>query len=850
MIGLVIVSHSRRLAEGVVELAAQMGGDAVRIGVAAGLDQPGSPLGTDAVLVTRAIEQVWAADGVLVLMDLGSAVLSAELALELLPEERRHKVLLTEAPLVEGAVAAAVAARLGEPLARVAAEARGGLAGKQAHLGTPESHGPTASTAAGAFGPAASPSTDVPLTLRLAVSNPLGLHARPAARFVRTAAEFDAELAVSDVTARRGPVSARSLNGMATLGARVGDELLVEASGPQAAEALAAVSRLAQEWFGDPPEAAPVSGRSRMTPTTAGVVEDAVSPPAPGSVLHGLPVSPGLVFGPARRLQAAPIKLPDGPSQQPEGDWAALQRALAAVAEDLEQAQSAAAGRAGDYEAEIFDAQALFLSDEALLEPARDKVFRQRLNPARAWVDAVSEALAAWEALDDPYQRARAADLRAVGEQVLRRLLDQPARVAPAAEGIVVATDLTPAQTVGLDHALVQAIACAAGGPNSHSAILARSLGIPAVVGLGPSLLGVAEGVLLALDGEAGTVTVKPSPAALRAAEERRTRRERQEVEARRLARQPAATRDGVIVHVAANVAAAADAAGAVAAGADGVGLLRTEFLFLEADHMPGEDEQERAYRTAAEALDGRPLTIRTLDIGADKQLPYLPQPDEQNPFLGLRGIRLSLRHPEFLSAQLRAALRIAADHPVRIMFPMVSTVDELRRAREVLDEARASLTAAGSTVPVHLEVGIMVEVPATALLIESFVPHVDFFSVGTNDLAQYVMAAERGNAEVAALADPLHPAVLRLIERTARAAAEGGRWAAMCGEVAGHPLATPLLLGLGIAELSMAPSAIAAVKQAVRATGLGQAKELAAEAMASESAADVRMLCAAASQA
>ena len=232
----------------------------------------------------------------------------------------------------------------------------------------------------------------------------------------------------------------------------------------------------------------------------------------------------------------------------------------------------------------------------------------------------------------------------------------------------------------------MRGIACASGGPTSHGAILARSLGIPAVVGLGAGLLRVAEGTPLALDGEAGTVTVDPPADLVRAAEDRQAGRAREEAEARERARQPAATRDGVAVHVAANVAAPADVAAALAAGADGVGLLRTEFLFLEADHLPGEDEQERAYRAAAEELDGRPLTLRTLDVGADKQLPYLPLAPEQNPFLGVRGIRLGLRHPELLLTQLRAALRVAADHPVRIMFPMVATVDELLRARALLD--------------------------------------------------------------------------------------------------------------------------------------------------------------------
>ena len=449
-----------------------------------------------------------------------------------------------------------------------------------------------------------------------------------------------------------------------------------------------------------------------------------------------------------------------------------------------------------------------------------------------------------WDALDDPYQRARATDLRSVGDQVLRHLVGMPLPIAPDGEGIVVAPDLTPSETAALDRSAVRGIACAFGGPTAHSAILARSLGIPAVVGLGPGLLEVPEGTRLAIDGEAGTVTVDPPPAAVRAAHDRQAGRARENAVARKQAHQPAVTLDGVAVHVAANIAGPQDVTAAVAAGADGVGLLRTEFLFLEADRLPTEGEQERAYRAVAEALAGRPLTIRTLDAGADKPLPCLPLPQERNPYLGVRGVRLHLAHPDLLLGQLRAVLRVAADHTVRIMFPMVATVDEILRARELLDAARASLAASGIAAPERLEVGIMVEVPSAALTAEAFVPHVGFFSLGTNDLAQYTLAAERGNAAVAALADPLHPAVLRLIEHTARAAADGGKEVAICGEVAGDPVAIPLLLGLGVGELSMTAARIPAAKQAVRATDSGAARRLADSALAAGSAAEVRRLC------
>ncbi|MCX6374378.1 MAG: phosphoenolpyruvate--protein phosphotransferase [Actinobacteria bacterium] len=843
MVGLVLVCHSARLAESVAELAAQVAGKGLRIGVAGGLDLPGSPLGTDAVRVARAIGEVWSEDGVLVLMDLGSAVLSAEMALDLLPEEWCDRILLTEAPLVEGAVAAAVAAGLGDSLQKVAEEARGALAAKAAHLGSQaaSTQAPAAYTATGA-------------TLQIVMENTLGLHMRPAALLVRTAAGFDAEVAVANLTAGRAPVSARSLNAVATLGVRRGDEILLRASGPQADEALAAVRLLADDNWGDPREgvaqAVAAARPGRPLPADDGAVH--VPALVSGTVLQGLPASPGIAVGGARCLRAARVAMPDSPSQDRKADGAALERAVAAAAEDIRGLRESVAARAGSREAAIFDAHLLFLEDEALLGPAREGVKGEGKSAARAWADAVEAAATSWDALDDPYLRARAADLRSVGDQVLRRLLDPAggtdpsgASPAPGAPGIVVAPDLSPTEAAGLDPAHVLGVACAFGGPTSHGAILARSLGIPAVVGAGRALLGVAEGTVLALDGEAGTVTVDPPAATVRALEARRAERAHEVAEAQSKAHDPAVTRDGTLVHVEANVAGPQDIGPAVAAGADGVGLLRTEFLFLTADHLPTEDEQERAYRAVAEALGGRPLTLRTLDVGADKPLPYLPLEREPNPNLGLRGIRLGLSHPEVLTAQLCAALRVAADQPLRVMFPMVATADEVRRARLFLDEARATLIAAGVRVPERIEVGIMVEVPAAALLVQAFVPLVDFFSLGTNDLAQCVLAADRGNAAVAALADALHPAVLRLIDTVARAAEEGGRSVAVCGEMAGDLLAIPLLLGLGITELSMAAARIPLAKQAVRATDRGAARRLAARALDAESAADVRRLAA-----
>src|SRR5256885_624630 len=681
-----------------------MAGPEVKLELAGGLAEEGA-LGTDAVRVMEAIGRADSGDGVLVLMDLGSAVLSAETALDFLTPEQRESVLLCEAPLVEGAVAAAVAARLGEPLAEVAKEARGGLQGKVAQLGAGE---PAAPGPAGTSAP-----LEEGLTLRLDIRNPLGLHARPAARFVQTAAGFDANVQVMNLTSGRGPASGRSLNGLATLGIRQGHEILVSAHGPQAAAALDALAALAKRDFDE--QAATATPPTPVAPPAA--------PPDAGQALTGLPGGPGIMSGPARHFRPLDPEIPTGSSGDPEAEWEALTRALDQVRIEIGTARESVAARAGDYSAAIFDAHLLFLDDEALLGPARHAIFDDGKNAAEAWHEAAEAVADDYRALDDEYLQVRAEDLTGVARQVVAALTGVAATGTLSAPGIVVAADLTPADTASLNRDLALGIATAAGSPTSHSAILARSLGTPAAVGLGEGLLSVPEGAELLLDGDAGTVHVDPD-AELAAEYKRRSAERKQAAQsARAAAAEPAVTLDGRRIEVVANIGSPDDVPAAIENGAEGVGLLRTEFLFLERDSMPSEDEQVAAYRNVANALGGRPLILRTLDVGADKPLPYLPVRPEANPFLGVRGIRLALEQPELLETQLRAVLRTAAEYPLKVMFPMVATLDEYRQAKAVLADARVALERAGAPTPEELEVGVMVEVPAAALAAEQFAP-------------------------------------------------------------------------------------------------------------------------------
>jgi phosphocarrier protein FPr len=798
----------------------------VRIVPAGGLEPPEEALGTDAARIADAIEQAWSDKGVLVLMDLGSALLSAELALDLLPEGHRRFVLLSPAPLVEGAVAAAVAAQLGDPLEKVAADASGGLAGKVSQLGGSDPEPEVAAPAREGEGWEET---------TIAVDLPHGLHARPAAALVRASAQFDAEVIAANASTGRGPVSARSLNAIATLQVGPGQSLRVMARGPQARPALRAVEELARQRFGEPAASHEDAAAKGNQPPAA------ASLPGRAGVLAGLPASPGTVFGPIVHLGRPELVIPDRPSGDPAAELEELERALAQSRRELEELGAATERRAGAYEASIIGAELLFLEDPELVVRARQEIEKGKVGAARAWADAASEARRSWEQMSDPGMRERAADLDGVSRKVLAHLIGAPEAV-PVGSGILVAEELTPTDTAGLDPAEVTGIATAGGGPTSHSAILARSLGIPAAVGLGPALLAIPAGTGALLDGDQGTLLPEPPPALVEAATARQALSERAASAARERAHTPALTKDGVLVEVVANIGSVADARAASEAGADGVGLLRTEFLFQARESMPDEATQIGAYEEIAAALGGRPVTIRTLDVGADKPLRYLDHDQEENPALGLRGLRLGLARPELLSVQLRAILQVAARHPVRVMFPMVASCEEVESVLALLAELPHPPGEAG--VPA-MEVGIMVEVPAAAVAAAKLAPMVDFMSLGTNDLSQYTMAADRVNPKVAALADPLQPAVLRLIQLTAAAGEAAGIQVAICGELAGEPAATGLLVGLGVRELSAAPVRLAAVKEAVRQVDAGKGRQLAERALGLPNAKAVRQLLA-----
>jgi len=782
----------------------------LRIEVAAGLDE--TAFGTDAVSIMEAIERADGPDGVVVLMDLGSAVLSAELALDLLRDPAtRERVTLSSAPIVEGLIVAAVAAAGGASRAEVAAEARDALMGKSAHLATPTDEADDTSA------PATEEVTGV-----FAVDLPHGLHARPAARLVSEVRGLDASVHLRNLTTGAGPVAAGSLSRVATLAALPGHEVEVRASGPQAQEAVEHVLALA---------------RRRFDETTVEVGESTTPSPVPADAPRGgpLPASPGIAIGPVRRL-AAPARATEHRSPgEPAEEWRRIVEAVATARREIERVRLTTAREIGGDQASIFDAHLALLSDAEMLASVRARI-SAGAAAEDAWQGCLVEVEQEWARLPDPYLRERAADVHAVAAQVSRALSGAVGRQM-SGQGVLVADDLTPAETADLDLALVTGVVLAAGSPTSHAAILARARDIPVVVAAGADVLTLPEGCVVILDGGTGELHVDPGPSVL--AEYERRALEGTERRARQLAlaEEPATSRDGTHFSVAANIGSVADADAALRAGADGAGLVRTEFLFLDRNSAPDIDEQQHEYAAIARALGGRSITLRTLDVGGDKPLPYLPMPAEANPFLGRRGIRLSLDHRDLLRDQMTAICETARQFPTRVMVPMVSTAAELIEARQVLLEA-----AGPGGLPDGLQVGTMIEVPAAALKIESFLPYVDFVSIGTNDLTQYTLAAERGNSAVAGLSDPLDPGVLRLVDHVCRAAS-GRIDVAVCGEAASDELAIPVLAGLGVRELSVSPPAVPRVKAAIRELDLRQCADLASEALDAADAAGVRKL-------
>ena len=545
---------------------------------------------------------------------------------------------------------------------------------------------------------------------------------------------------------------------------------------------------------------------------------------------QGKGVSEGLAMA---QIHLFTPKLPEisrQPAADAEAEVAKLEATLAAAEEELRGLYETAKEKMGEQEAEIFDAHLTILGDEySVREPIIQRIREQKQNAAAAITDQFDELAQMFRSLGDELMAERAADAEDLKQQLLRICLGcgrQDLSVLPG-DVIVLAEELTPSDTVRMDTAHVKGIATRLGGATAHSAIIARTLGIPAAAGIDGWQTEALNGHMAILDGADGTLTVDPTDEETACYQSRKAQAdcEAQALEAFRTC--PSQTKDGAALEICANIGTPQEAQQAREYGADGVGLFRSEFLFMDRDALPTEDEQFEAYRMAAQTMAGKPLIIRTLDVGGDKKLPTLELPHEDNPFLGFRAIRMTLSHPEIFRPQLRAILRAAAYGDVRVMFPMIGSMDQLREAKALLREQEQTLQAEGvPTGPV--KVGMMVEIPAAAVLAEEFAKEVDFFSIGTNDLTQYTLAVERGNAAVAHLYAPEHPAVLRLIAMTAQAAAERHIPCGMCGEAAGDTKLAPAFVGMGVNELSMSPRRVPAVRKLLSGLTMDECRQAA----------------------
>jgi multiphosphoryl transfer protein len=652
-------------------------------------------------------------------------------------------------------------------------------------------------------------------TLRRTLTVPFehGLHARPAALVVNALKGLAVEVAFS---AHGRRANGRSVVALMSLGVHAGDSVEVVAEGVDAAAALLALEALL------PPTRKGASGE--RVPTAAAS--------HPGTV-RGVIAARGFAVGVAVPLVEPERAVPEM-GLGLEAERRALSAAIGTVRGELEVRLAVANGAQRD----ILEAHVQLAADPELARLA-DESIAQGKSAAfgfRRAVHSITEGLAS---LDDALLRERAADLRDLERQVIAVLLgDRPRFERELPEAAIVVTDeLLPSQLIGLMPSRLAGIVMARGGPTSHVAIIAAAMGVPALVGAGETVLAIAAGTPLVLDADAGELHVDPAPALHASATARVAARAASSARELARAHEPAITADGVRIAVYCNVGSAAEAAAAIRQGAEGCGLLRTEFLFLDRREPPDEAEQAAAYQAVAAALEGRPLSIRTLDAGGDKPIAYLPLPREDNPALGLRGLRTSLARPELLATQLRAILHVGAG-PCRILLPMVTEVGELRAVRAALAAERRAL-GPGPTPPL----GVMIETPASALLAEQLAAEADFLSVGTNDLAQYTLAMDRTHPELAVRLDALHPAVLRLIERAAAAARTRGRTLSVCGALASDPVAVPVLLGLGVRELSAVPASTPRLKALLRSITVADCELLAAAALELASATDVRAL-------
>ena len=551
--------------------------------------------------------------------------------------------------------------------------------------------------------------------------------------------------------------------------------------------------------------------------------------------LQGIAASDGIAIAKVYTLTEPDLTVTKVTVEDSEKEVSRLDDALAASIKDVELIKETALKNLGEEEAQVFDAHLMVLSDPELIGQVKDSITSNKVNAESALKEVTDMFISIFAGMEDnPYMQERAADIRDVSKRILAHLLGVkiPSPATIKDEVIIVAADLTPSDTAQLNRQYVKAFVTDIGGRTSHSAIMARSLEIPAIVGTKEVTSIAKDGDIIIVDGLSGDVFLNPSEEVVAEYRAKAEAFALQQAEWEKLKDSKTYTKDGHQVELAANIGTPKDLEGVVNNGAEGVGLYRTEFLYMDSHDMPTEEDQFEAYKAVLEGMNGKPVVVRTMDIGGDKELPYLPLPHEMNPFLGYRAIRISLNEPEMFRTQLRALLRASVFGKLRIMFPMIATLNDFRGAKALLEEEKAKLIAEGVAVSDDIQVGIMIEIPAAAVLAHQFAKEVDFFSIGTNDLIQYTMAADRMNERVSYLYQPYNPSILTLIKHVIDSAHKEGKWAGMCGEMAGDQTAVPLLVGLGLDEFSMSASSVLKTRSLIAKLTLSDMQALADKAI------------------
>lgn len=796
MVGIVIVSHSKMLAEGVKELADQMSQNKVAILTAGGLDDEFSPIGTDPFKIKDAVEKLTECDGILVLMDIGSAVMNAELALDLIDEDLKNKILLCEAPLVEGAIAAAAQAMTGADIKAIANEARNGLIGKQSLL-TPINYNTQKVDME---------QDDFDKEIKITVPNQLGLHARPSVKLVELVNKFNLTAVVS--TNNKPFVDASSISQISTLGAKKDDILIFKVKGNQVNDLEIALNTFVKENFGDP-----------INTNTAKIKKEPVNKIIPSDELCGLGVSKGIAIGKAKLLKNVLVEVKKETVDDTLLEISKLKNSIAIVLNNYKEIQQKTLKLYGKDDAEIFDFHIFMLNDVKIIQQAEQIINNESVSAAYAWYTVYTSLEKKYLNMDDAYLKERASDVVELRTKVINEIQNNLNNDIILTEpAILIVDEIGPAQTLSLDTDKVLGIISMHGGETSHATILARSLGIPAITSVGKAINAIKENEVLAMNGSTGSIVLESEyPEEIKSLILEKEKEDKLLKERFAKAKLPAVSVDGVEFKILANVSSPKEAKLAFDNGAEGIGLYRTEFLFMNRDSAPTEEEQYTIYKQLCENMEGLPITIRTLDIGGDKQIPYLGISKENNPFLGLRGIRYCLQNIALFKTQLRALCRISADYQIKIMYPMVGVVEEVLSANKILREVQNELKNEQIPYNKNMQIGIMIEVPSVLFLIPQLAKEIDFLSIGTNDLTQYLLALDRENTNVSKYFSALHPSVLTAVQHIIKLANENNLDVSLCGELARNQKATKLLSGIGLRNFSMSSPAIPSIKEIVR---------------------------------